>query len=278
MKPPLAILMGGGSLPLLLAEAAQAAGRDILAVAMEGIADAEAARFPHRWVAPFDIKATMAHLREAGCRDAVVAGSVSLPDFSDGDFLERLPESLLKIFWQMEASDISDDRMLSSLLRYFESEGLEILAVESVCPDLRAVAGNLTKARPSSSDEADMDYALRVAGAIGSLNVGQAAVSRGGAIVAVEAMEGTDAMLKRAASLIGFREGAPRRGVLVKLPRPHQDMRVDLPAIGPETASRVSEAGLSGIALREGGALLIHRREILRLADEAGLFVTVLSV
>ena len=142
--------------------------------------------------------------------------------------------------------------------------------------ELTLAAGTPTIRTPLAGERADLVHAMTVARAIGALDIGQGAVCCAGLILAVEAQEGTDSMLRRVAELPPAVRGTPlaRRGVLAKVRKPMQDMRVDLPVIGPDTIRAAAAAGLAGIAGEAGAVLLIDRSETVRLADAFELFVT----
>ena len=271
-----AIIAGSGSVPCLVAESAKAEGRAPLLLGIEGSASPDIEAFSHQWVSLIDIESIMEHLHKASLKDVVIVGAIKLPDISDSDLMQqaRIPEKLLGLLMEKGGSD---NALLSSVIEYLEGEGFRIVAPEEVCTDLTAKEGFLAGNQTTPHEEKDISYALEVIHRLSSLNIGQAAVVRGGVAVAVEAMEGTDAMLKRAVSLLQFKKGQERRGVLVKLPRPHQDMRIDLPTIGPQTVESAAAAGLAGIALMENQALIVHKKETSDLAKKTGLFIRVLS-
>jgi UDP-2,3-diacylglucosamine hydrolase len=162
-----------------------------------------------------------------------------------------------------------DDSILRALKSELEREGFRIVGPDSILSSLLAGSGPFGTHRPDEAAQADIARGIEVARALGSVDVGQAVVVQQGIVLGVEAVEGTDALLQRVEHL--RREGP--RGVLVKLAKPAQDRRMDLPTIGPETVRRAEQAGLAGIAVESGGTLILDRDEMVRLADAAGLFV-----
>ena len=164
-------------------------------------------------------------------------------------------------------------------LTAFEEAGFNVLGAEQAYADLLCGAGLQTNAAPDELALSDLKRAYHVAGVIGEEDIGQASVVCDGLVLALEAQEGTDLMLSRVASMNPYLRGAPdnRRGVLVKRTKPNQERRLDIPTIGPATIASAGEAGLAGIGLEAGGALIIDREETIRLADEAGLFIIGLS-
>jgi UDP-2,3-diacylglucosamine hydrolase len=162
--------------------------------------------------------------------------------------------------------------VLRGVARFFEAHGFEVLAAHEVAPRLLAPAGSFSKLRPDPQDLDDIALGFRVTHALGLFDIGQAAIVARNYVLAVEAAEGTDAMLRRCRDLNRWGFGA-RKGVLVKGPKPSQDLRLDLPAIGPNTVELAAEAGLAGIAVEAGSVLVAELEELVEKADKAGLFL-----
>ena len=270
---PLAIIAGGGVVPLIVARAATQAGRPVHIVGLQGEADPGIAAYPHHWQKWGEIGRLFDALREAGTADIVVVGGIThRPDFRsiglDFGTVKLLPEIL-------SVMRGGDDSVLSAAIKFLERRGFRVIGAHEVARDLVADPGCLTQHRPSMNDQADAIAAAAAAEAIGQLDAGQAAVSVGGHIVALEASEGTDAMLARVLDLreakrISWRG---RAGVLAKCAKPQQDLRIDMPAIGPRTIDGVAEAGLAGIFVEAGKVMLADRDAIIARADAAGLFI-----
>ncbi len=268
----LGILAGGGMMPCLVAERAEAAGRPVHIVALEGEADRAIERFSHSWVKWGEIGRMLQVLARAGCDELVIIGSVSRPDMSQVRFDVGALRNLPVILGLMVGGD---DSVLSRVVRFFEGKGLRVRGAHEIAPDLVAPAGPLGRERPGARDQKDIAKAMAVVRALGALDVGQAAIVSRQHVIAVEAVEGTDAMLERAAKLRqwGDGRGQRRRGVLVKRPKPGQELRVDMPVIGPRTVELAAAAGLKGIAVLAGQVLLAERDVLVARADAAGLFV-----
>ena len=266
---PLGILAGAGRLPTDIAAAARDAGRQTHIVAIEGFASAQVAEFPHQWVNLGQLGRILASLRQAGCRDLVIAGALQRPDLKrlrfDFGALRRLP-ILLRL------TRGGDDSVLRRVVTFFEAEGFIVRGVGEVAPHLLAGAGTMGAVAPSPAQSAMIDQAARFIAELGPFDVGQAVVMTGEGVVAVEGVRGTDAMLRDLAPG-GSGEGRARGGILVKLAKPTQEMRIDLPTIGPDTVAAIRAAGLAGIAVGAAGAIMIERPEIIRQADAAGVFV-----
>jgi len=267
---PLAVIAGGGALPLAIADAARAAGREVHLIGIRGEATDAIERYPHAWLKWGEVGKLFSTLELRRCRDLVIIGSVSRPDLGnirlDLGAIRNLPR-LLRL------GIGGDDNMLSTLVRFFEDKGYRVLGAGDVAPELLAGEGKLGSKTPSEADLADIAVAFRVVAALGRLDVGQAAVVVNKRVLAVEAAEGTDAMLARCAE---FRSGIQRRdlsGVLAKAPKPGQEERVDLPTIGPETVQKAAEAGLTGIAVATGRVLIADRAATIAAADRLGLFL-----
>ncbi len=271
MKPKLGILAGGGQLPVRVIEACRATGRDFFVLAFEGQTDrAVVADAPHAWVGLGQAGEAFSLLRAAAVGEIVFAGPVKRPNFSDLKVDLRGARFIAKI----GAAAFGDDGLLSAVVREFEAEGFRVVGADDVLDELRTPEGQCGTIAPDALAWSDIRRGIEVARALGKLDLGQAAVVQQGLVLGLEAIEGTDALLDRCARL--RRPGAG--GVLVKVAKPGQERRVDLPAIGVGTIARVAEAGLRGVALEAGGSLIIDRASVARAADAAGLFVVGVKV
>lgn len=273
MKSRLGIVAGGGDLPRRLAEHARASGRPVSIVGLAGFADpALVSEFAGSVASIGETGRQIELLKQAGCAEVVFAGLVQRPDFKsiklDMKGVALLPRVL-------SAAARGDDALLRVVVGAYESAGFKVVGADDVLSDLLAPAGGLGVVAPSETDWADIRRAAFVAAEIGKMEIGQGAVVCDGLVLAVEAQEGTDAMLERCATLPEPLRGTPdrRRGVLVKRPKPIQERRIDLPTIGAATVRRAAAAGLAGIAIEAGSALVIDREEITGLADGLGVFI-----
>ncbi len=277
----LGIIAGAGPLPARLAYASRARGADSFTVHLAGVGadlDDPAAS------APGEDGAAIAGLGEAGriirllkendCDAVVLAGLVRRPNFA-----------ALKLDWRgaallprvAAAAARGDGALLDVLVDAFEAEGFLVVGADEVALDIRVGAGPLGAHAPSDGDFVDARKANALLDALGPFDVGQGAVVARGLVLAIEAAEGTDAMLERLAhlpeSVRGLGRDAPRRGVLLKRPKPGQELRVDLPTIGLATVERARAAGLAGIAVEADRALIMDRDAAVAAADAAGLFL-----
>lgn len=271
----LGIVAGGGELPCAIAIRAREEGRAVFVLALRDMTGDWVNDFPHEWVSMGQIGRTVALLRSHECREMVLAGYVSRPNFLNLRYDAKGLSWLFPVLWAMRRGD---NTLLDAMVGLFEGEGLQVKGVADVAPWLQIPLGSLGRISPSSQDEKDIALAMSAARKQGALDVGQAVVVRDGRILAVEGKDGTDAMLK---TLHEFpvserRDGA--RGVLVKALKPMQDRRTDLPTIGVATIENAAAAGLAGIAIEAQTALVLDRASVVKAADACGIFVTGVAV
>lgn len=272
LHPKLGIIAGGGAVPRQLIAACQTLRRPFYVICLEGHADTDLAQDqPHAWL-PLGAGARLKELiKEQGITDIVMIGRVRRPSL-----LEIKPDWFtLKVLTKIGMNSLGDDGLLRAIGKVIEEEGgVRILGAHEVFADLLTPEGVLTQSAPDDDALQDIRRGIAVAKALGTVDVGQAVIVQQGLVLGVEAIEGTDALIKRCASL--KREGhAP---ILVKLAKPQQDNRFDLPAIGPDTIASASTAGIRGIAVQANRSLLIEREKTLAAANEAGIFIMGLSV
>jgi DUF1009 family protein len=263
----LGILAGGGRLPIQVAVAARAAGRRVFIVGLDGFADrALLADWPHEIIRIGAAGRILAALRQHGCEDLVLIGPVRRPSLLD----IRPDTEGVKILGRVGRSAfLGDDGLLAAVIRIFGEEGFRVIGAQEIMRDALGPTGLLSRAAPDGQAVADMERGIAVARALGAADVGQACVVQHGIVLAVEAAEGTDAMLARCKVLA--RDGVG--GVLVKLVKPGQERRADLPTIGPATVRGAAAAGLRGVAFEGGGTILAEREASIAAADTAGLFL-----
>ncbi len=258
-------------MPRRLAESATGVAGTPFVIRLAGMADEDFSAFANVECGLAESGKTIRSLKQAGCDAVVLAGMVKRPDFAKLKPDLRGAALLTRV---IAAAARGDGAMLSVLVETLEAEGFRVIGAEDVLADLAAPAGAVGALSPSGENWADIRKAAAIIAALGSFDIGQAAVVASGHTLAVEAAEGTDLLLERCARLpAAARGGDKRNGVLVKRPKPGQELRVDLPTIGIETVRRVDEAGLAGIAVEAGAALLIDRQAIAREADQRGIFV-----
>jgi DUF1009 family protein len=267
MPRRLGIIAGGGVLPVKVATAARAAGRGVFIVGLEGFADPTIlAPWPHEIRRLGAASRIVAALRENGCQDLVMIGPVRRPSLLD---LRPDVEGAKLLARVGRAAFAGDDGLLAAVIRVLTEEGFRVIGAHEIMREAVAPAGVLTRTQPDAQAMTDISRGVQVARLLGSADVGQGCVVQQGLVLAVEAIEGTDAMLKRASAL--RREGVG--GVLVKLVKPGQDKRADLPTIGSETVRNAAAAGLRGVAFEANATILPEREACLAAADAAGLFL-----
>ena len=270
--PPLAILCGAGAIPLEVAADASRSGRAPFLVGIAGTSEPGISAYPHVWVRMGEVGRLFNALKTRGIGEIVLIGAFVRPEFAD-----------LRLDWGAvrKATELAglfrrgDNGLLVGLAGIFEREGVRVVGAHEVAPRIVAPLGPLGGRRATAEDGQDIAMGARLLGALSPFDAGQGAVIAAGRPIAIEAAEGTDAMLARVAEMrasgrLRFKGPA---GVFVKAPKRGQDLRLDMPAIGPDTVAAAAKAGLRGIALAAGRVLLVGREEAARAADRAGLFV-----
>src|ERR1044072_1860183 len=270
---PLAIVAGGGSIPIAVAEAVMRRGRRVVLFPVRGWADPAAVeRFPHYWVAVGQGGRLARYAHAEGCRDMVLVGTALRPALTslrlDWTTLRLLPE-----IWR--AFRGGDDHLLSGVARIFHDLGFRVVGAHEVAPEILMPRGNIGTFGPGQRDLADIARGLALLRAIGPFDVGQAVVVADNQVLAVEGGDGTDKMLERIVELRTRGRVATGNGVgvLIKAPKPAQDRRLDMPAIGPRTVEAAARAGLAGIAVVAGSTIIAEPQQVARAADAAKLFV-----
>jgi DUF1009 family protein len=274
---PVGVVAGGGAMPFAVADSLAARGITPVLFPLRGACDpVRVEKFRHRWISVGQLGRATRLFREEGCRDLIFIGSLVRPSLSEIRFdvmTLRLLGSVIRAFRG------GDDHLLSGVGRILEQDGFRMVGIKDVAPDLLMPEGCITKAWPAGNAAADIERGRAVLTALGPFDIGQAVVVIDGHVVAVEDIEGTDALLARVARLRS--EGRIRaptgRGVLVKAPKSGQDLRFDLPTIGPRTVEAAAAAGLAGIAVIAGNTIAAEPQAMIGLADAKYLFVVGLS-
>jgi DUF1009 family protein len=262
----LGIVAGGGGLPRRLVEACHQTGREVFVLALEGAADHETvADVPHAWCPIGAAGRGLALLRENKVRELVLAGGVRRPSLAS----LRPDWRAAKFFARVGYRALGDDGLLSAVVAELEREGFRVIGPDQVLRAGLASEGPFGRISPDAQAVADIAQGARIARVLGSLDIGQAVVVQQGLVLGVEAIEGTDGLIRRCA---GLRREGPG-GVLVKVEKPGQEQRADRPTIGPKTVALAAETGLRGIAVEAGATIVLDRGEVVEAADRAGLFV-----
>ena len=265
------IIAGGGDLPKHVVLAAKQDGHDVSVITLKGFGDASEFENAQGFgIAEFG-KMTKA-LKKAKATHVCFAGVVKRPDFKS---LKPDLKGMMRMGGAVKAAKEGDDALMRYLLGLFEKEGFEVIAPQDVCQSLLLPEGLLGAVPLTEAHKSDAKKACEIASQIGALDIGQGAVICEGVVLAVEAQEGTDAMLRRVAELPAEIRGsaADRKGILAKMVKPNQETRVDLPTLGPATIEHAAAAGLAGIVAEGGRAFILEREKTIALADAAGIFI-----
>ncbi len=275
-KNTLGILAGGGQLPGLIIEACRASGRAYYVIAFKDQADPEVVSdSPHTWMRLGAAGQTITILKEHGVKELVFAGAISRPSMS-----QIYPDMWAARFLAKSGVlALGDDGFLKTLIKTLERNlNFSVVAPESLVPGLLADAQLISSAKPSVQDQNDIKIAVSAALKLGLLDKGQAAIACQGQVLVLEDAKGTDAMLGRVAKARSDPQSKPELnnltgGVLAKVAKPQQELRIDLPTIGVQTVNGAAQAGLNGIVIEAGRALIIDKSAVFARADELGLFV-----
>lgn len=263
----LGVLAGGGPLPRRIVERCAASGREVFVVAFEGDTEPETCEgVEHVWLPLGAVGEILRQLKKAGCREVVLAGPVRRPSFSKLKLDLRGMRLMGRI---ARAAAKGDDALLSIVVDELEREGFRVVGADSLLDDVVALVGVMGKHQPDDDAEGDIALGVRVAQALGEHDVGQAVIVQHGVVLGVEAIEGTDALIERCRTV---RRDGPG-GVLVKLKKPGQERRADLPTIGAQTVEHAAKAGLRGIAVEAGETIILDREAVIAAADRRGIFL-----
>jgi DUF1009 family protein len=274
ISSPVGLIAAGGVMPFAVADSLTRRGLDAVVFALKGACDPVAVqRFRHHWISVGQLGRAFKLFRSENCRDLVFIGTLVRPALSeirlDWTTLRAIPRVLA-------AFRGGDDHLLSGIGGLLERHGFRMVGIKDVAPDLLMPEGCLTRASPDNDAAADIARGRDVLRALSPFDIGQAAVVIDGHVVGVEDIEGTDGLLARVARLRA--EGRIRaksgRGVLVKAPKSGQDLRFDLPTMGPRTVEGAASAKLAGIAIVAGNTIVVEPQAMIEAADAAGLFVT----
>lgn len=264
----LGIIAGGGNIPQMLIGECLKQKKDFVVLAIEGNADKElfdGADYPHKWIRIGQAGTGFKYFAEQKVQDVVMIGTIRRPSFFD-----LVPDLRTTAFFaKVGAKALGDDGILRALVSEIEGDGMQVKGVHEVMPELLIKEGALTKKKPDKKEITDIKRGIEAALTLGRLDIGQAVVVQHGLVLGVEGIEGTDELMRRCQEY--RRKGAG--GILVKLRKPQQDIRIDLPTIGPRTIERAHETGLNGIVAHAGNGLIVDEEETIRLADKYGMFI-----
>jgi hypothetical protein len=266
----LGLIAGQGVFPLEVARTARRRGVRVTCVALRDQTrpEIEDAVESITWIYPGEIGAGIAAFRAAGVREVVMAGKVTKSDLFQNPDALRLDANAAGLIGDL--ADRKDDTILGKLADFLETLGLRLLPQYALTPELLAEEGVLTRARPTEAQRADIAFGFPIAKTIGDLDIGQTVVVKDRAVLAVEAIEGTDAAIRRAGAIAA---GA----CAVKVAKPSQDPRFDVPTIGPGTVAVLAEARIAVLAIEAGATVVLERDVVVREADAHGIAIVAVA-
>jgi hypothetical protein len=275
---PIGLLAGWGNFPIFFAEKARSLGIPVVCVGLRGMAAPELAALVHRfyWSRPAQLGRMIRCFRREGVGRAVMAGKVFKADLLHKPWkvVSLMPDWRTVWTWcrhLRRGRDNRDDTLLKAVIEEFASDGIEFASALDLCPELLVTPGTLTHRKPSAREERDIAFGWELAKEMGRLDVGQSVAVKERAVLAVEAIEGTDRAIARAGELCragGF--------VVVKVAKPHQDMRFDVPTVGPATIETIHRAGGRVLAIEADRTIILDQTQTVSLADRYGISIVAL--
>ena len=263
----LGIIAGGGILPQVLINHCRKTGREYFVLAVENNADEAIFTndVPHKWIRIGQAGTGFKQMHEQNVEEIVMIGTIHRPSLAD-----LVPDLRTAAFFaRIGLKAIGDDGILRALVKEIESDGFRVVGIHEVLPDLLVKEGILTKAKPDKQALADIARGVEIGLELGRLDVGQSVIVQQGLVLGVEGIEGTDKLIERCGTYL--RKGAG--GVLIKLRKPQQDMRIDLPTIGTKTVENLHRSGMRGLAIHAGNALIVNEPEVIELANKYKMFI-----
>ena len=263
----LGIIAGGGDLPEQLVNWCKATHCTYYVLAIQGNADEKFFNqdIAHEWIRIGQAGTGFKRFKEEGVKEVVLIGTIKRPTLA-----ELVPDLRTAAFFaKIGAKALGDDGILRALVKEIESDGMKVIGIQEAMPELLAREGVLTKKKPEKEDEEDIRRGVEVASTLGRLDVGQSVVVQQGLLLGVEGIEGTDKLVLRCKEYV--RKG--KAPLLVKLRKPQQDMRIDLPTIGTRTIENAHQSGFKGIVIHAGNTLIVNEPEVIKLADKYGMFI-----
>lgn len=259
------LIAGKSEYPILFAKAARSKGIKVIAVGIEGETKPEVEKVVDRffWVRLGELSKVLEIFKSEGIKKAVMAGGITKSRiFNEALKIDGLMKSIL-----VKALDKKDDTLLSMITSTLRAAGIELLDSTLFLEDLLPQEGVLTRTRPSQAQEEDIGFGFKIAREVAGLDIGLSIFVKGKAVITVEDIEGTDAMISRGGRLAG------PGGVVVKVARPKQNMKFDIPVIGPQTIRSMANVKASCLAIEAKKTLIIDRPETVSLADNNGIAI-----
>ena len=262
----LGLIAGSGMMPVEIIKHCKQKNIDVFAVGLETFASEEALEeVPHIFARMGEIGKIQKAFKQHNVHEIVLAGNIKRPSLK-----ELAPDfEGVKILAKLAIKKMGDDSLFRAVISVIEERGFKLVGIEDVVPEMMFSDGLYGKVKPSKEDMDDIKRGIEVAKALGKVDVGQAVVVQEGMVLAVEAIEGTDMMLSRAANV----KTAGKAPVMVKIKKPGQETRTDMPAIGLQTIEQLKKYGIKGIAVEANGILLIERERVIEMANNANIFI-----
>jgi len=262
----LGVIAGAGFLPKHVVDACKKKKIPFTVVCLEGETDMEQFKsVEHEVFQVHKVSKLFAYLKNSGVTHVTLAGKVKRADIS------RLLLDLkgAKLFAMIVKNGLADNSILMTIMKFIESQGFEIIAPEKIADELILPKGDLAKTKPSKQALSDIKNGVKTLKGVAGFDVGQALVIQNGLVLGVEAAEGTDELIKRCGEIKQEGEGP----VLIKIIKPHQDKRVDMPCIGGKTIENAAKYGVAGIAAEAGSTLVLNSKEAIELANKHKIFI-----
>ncbi len=266
---PLGLIAGEGEFPKLVARGARRAGRTVAVVALRGSADPDLQELADRfcWRGVVQLGRWIRAFRRAGCREVIMAGRVRKSDMFAGprwlQYLRYLPDLTSMRVWYVHARDKRNDSLLGAVADELQRRGLTLIDSTRYCPEALAPAGALTPFDPPALVQADIDFGWPLIKEIARLDIGQSIAVKEREVIAVEAIEGTDRLIERAGQL------CPQGGwTLIKVAKPQQDMRFDVPTIGPNTIEHLKQHRAGALVVEAGKTIVLEQDRLIELATK----------
>jgi hypothetical protein len=263
------IIAGMGELPVIIAKDARERGYKVITVALETLASLEMDSVSDeiRWVNPGKFGELIDILKKHQIKEAIMAGKVPKSLL----YKSKITPDLRAVKLLFSIKDKSDDAILNAITKELAGEGIEIIDTTKFSHHLLTPVGCLTRKKPDEEQWKDIEFGWKIAREIGKLDIGQTVVIKGKAVMAIEAIEGTDEAILRGGKWAG--DGA----VVVKVSKPQQDMRMDVPAVGPDTLKSMENVNAKVLALEAHRSMIVDRETVIRVAESAGIVIVGIS-
>ena len=269
--PPLGVIAGAGRFPFMVVEGAREAGCRVVVVGLRGIADPALRDIADEfhWVGALRLGSWVRVFSRGGVQRAIMAGYVRKQEmYGRFGVLGLIPDPMFLKLWLFDLPDRRNDTVLGGVADLLKTRGIELQDATQYCAESLAATGVLGSVQPSAGVHKDIEFGWHIAKAMGDLDIGQSIAVKDAEVVAVEAIEGTDRMIERAGQLC-------RKGgwTLIKVAKPDQDMRFDIPTVGPDTIENLHRNGAGALVIETGKTVVVERERMLQAADRYRIVV-----